>query len=97
MLTNVIVPLSHIVFDEVGEMREALTADGQWQFHRSTWMSNRTYQGAWMVYHLPSCQDGSWPSPVTMYNHILGCQTAVLNGSALRDLEAHKAVNEEAS
>ncbi len=73
----------------VTEHREcwgAVTLDGQWSFDRED--SPGT---PWLVYHLPSAADQSYPGPVAMFGTLRGCRAFVGSGAAARALARLKA------
>ena len=67
---------------------EAQTGDGLWAFERED--SPGT---PWLVYHLPSCRDGSYAMPVHLTGTLRACREYVAAGHAqasLERLQAHE-------
>lgn len=62
------------------------TADGQWRFVRE-----ESPGTPWLVYHLPSVEDGSYTLPVQFCGTLRACRAAVAQGWAAQRLAAHKA------
>jgi hypothetical protein len=66
----------------------AETTDGLWDFERED--SPGT---PWLVYHLPSCRDGSYAMPVHLTGTLRACREYVAAGHAqasLERLQAHE-------